>query len=52
MPMTDTCPNCLERGIQPRAERRDDTQIRSAYRCPHCHHAWITNRQRTAHPAA
>lgn len=42
--MTDTCPDCLERGIQPRAERTDATQLRSAYRCPHCGHAWITNR--------
>ena len=51
MPMTDTCPDCLERGIRPRAERTDDTQLRSAYRCPHCQHAWITNRllDTTAH---
>lgn len=44
--MTDTCPNCCQRGIQPRAERTDTTQLRSAYRCPHCQHAWITNRLR------
>lgn len=46
--MTDTCPNCLTRGIQPRAERTSHNQLRSAYRCPKCGHAWITNRLRPA----
>lgn len=51
--MTDTCPNCLTRGTHPRTERHDNHQHRSAYRCPHCGHAWITNRLRDAHqPAA
>lgn len=50
--VTDTCPNCLTRGIKPRAERHDDHQLRSAYRCPHCAHAWITNRLRAITPAA
>ena len=51
--MTDTCPNCLRRDVQPRAERTDNAQIRSAYRCPSCGHAWITSRLRTAYgPAA
>jgi predicted RNA-binding Zn-ribbon protein involved in translation (DUF1610 family) len=47
--VTDTCPNCCTRGIRPRAERVDATQLRSAYRCPHCGHAWITNRMRAAY---
>ncbi|MGY1579191.1 hypothetical protein [Streptomyces sp. MN13] len=50
--MTDTCPRCSCRGIPPRAERTDDTQTRSAYRCPDCGHAWITSRLRSAYPAA
>lgn len=51
--MTDTCPNCLTRGIKPRKERTDRQQTRSAYRCPHCGHAWITSRQPSAYgPAA
>jgi predicted RNA-binding Zn-ribbon protein involved in translation (DUF1610 family) len=50
--VTDTCPNCLERGIRPRAERTDTHQLRSAYRCPHCAHAWITNRMRDTYEEA
>ncbi|MEU2924160.1 hypothetical protein ABZ636_03735 [Streptomyces sp. NPDC007251] len=50
--MTDTCPRCCRRHVPPRAERTDDSQIRSAYRCPDCGHAWITSRQRAAYPAA
>lgn len=48
--MTDTCPSCLERDVQPRAERDDGHQTRSAYRCPHCGHAWITSRLNDAYP--
>ncbi|MFJ2000297.1 zinc ribbon domain-containing protein [Streptomyces chartreusis] len=50
--MTDTCPNCCQRAVKPRTQRTDSKQIRSAYRCPHCGHAWITNRLRTTYPAA
>jgi transposase-like protein len=50
--MTDTCPRCCRRNVRPRAERTDGTQIRSAYRCPGCGHAWITSRLRSAYPAA
>jgi DNA-directed RNA polymerase subunit RPC12/RpoP len=53
MAMTDSCPNCCRRNVHPRAEHADDTQLRSAYRCPQCGHAWITNRMRDAYgPAA
>ncbi|MEV8548361.1 hypothetical protein AB0L04_00700 [Streptomyces glaucescens] len=50
--MTDSCPRCNRRDVPPRAERTDDTQTRSAYRCPACGHAWITSRLRSAYPAA
>jgi predicted RNA-binding Zn-ribbon protein involved in translation (DUF1610 family) len=50
--MTDTCPNCCRRDVPPRAERSDDRQLRHAYRCPDCGHAWITNRLRTAYRTA
>lgn len=50
--MTDTCPNCCHRGVPPRTERDDGAQLRSAYRCPNCGHAWITNRLRDAYRSA
>lgn len=50
--MTDSCPNCCRRNVSPSAERSDDTQIRSTYRCPGCGHAWITSRLRSAYGTA
>jgi hypothetical protein len=42
--MTDTCPNCVTRGIPPAASRRRGDQIAHGYRCPDCGHQWATAR--------
>ena len=44
MTMTDSCPNCCERGVTPAAERRNDTVIVHGYQCPSCGHCWATSR--------
>lgn len=49
--MTDTCPNCLERDIEPALERRRGQTTRHGYQCPHCKQQWITERIDTAYPA-
>ncbi|MEV5944649.1 hypothetical protein [Streptomyces sp. NPDC051994] len=50
--MTDTCPRCLTRGIQPTAGRTKDGQLVHRYRC-RCGHQWTTVRLRSAYrPAA
>lgn len=48
--MTDTCPNCLERGIAPVASRHRGQHIAHGYRCPNCRHQWAVGRLATAYP--
>lgn len=48
--MTDTCPNCLTRGITPVAERQRGAAIAHGYRCPSCRHQWATARLLAAYP--
>ncbi|MFG2748061.1 hypothetical protein [Streptomyces xanthophaeus] len=51
--MTDTCPNCLERDIEPAKERRRDQTTYHGYECPHCQQQWVTARIESAYrPAA
>lgn len=42
--MTDSCPNCVHRGVEPLDERRDGDQITHDYHCPACGHGWFTSR--------
>jgi transposase-like protein len=48
--MTDSCPNCCHRGIDPASETSSGQQITSRYRCPNCGHTWTTNRLRETSP--
>lgn len=47
--MTDTCPNCLTRGIPPAQERRRGQHIAHGYIC-RCGHRWATARLIAAYP--
>jgi hypothetical protein len=47
--MTDSCPNCCERGVDPCAERRRGDSIVHGYRCPKCGHQWATSRLLSAY---
>jgi hypothetical protein len=49
--MNDTCPNCLERDIEPALTRHQGQQTLAGYQCPHCNQQWITARIDTAYPA-
>ncbi|MFJ8016197.1 hypothetical protein [Streptomyces sp. NPDC096339] len=49
--MKDTCPNCLERDIEPALKRRRGQRTRHGYQCPRCRQQWITERLDTAYPA-
>lgn len=49
--MKDSCPNCLERDIEPALERHRGQTTRHGYECPHCGQQWITDRITTAYPA-
>lgn len=42
--MTDSCPNCVHRGVEPTGERREGDQITHDYVCPNCGHEWFTGR--------
>jgi transposase-like protein len=48
--MTDTCPSCLERDIDPIACRRRGPHLAHGYRCPACGHQWAVGRLATAYP--
>ncbi|MER6778426.1 MULTISPECIES: hypothetical protein [unclassified Streptomyces] len=47
---TDSCPNCLERDIEPVLERRRGQSTRHGYQCPRCRQQWITERIDSAYP--
>lgn len=47
--MTDSCPNCCERGIDPCASRRRGDSIVHGYQCPKCGHRWATSRLLSAY---
>lgn len=47
---TDSCPNCLERDIEPALERRRGNRTRHGYQCPRCRQQWITERIDSAYP--
>ncbi|MEV7975371.1 hypothetical protein [Streptomyces sp. NPDC086519] len=47
--MTDSCPNCCERGIDPAAEKRSGDSIVHGYQCPSCGHRWATSRLLSAY---
>ncbi|SCD42686.1 hypothetical protein GA0115253_100456 [Streptomyces sp. Termitarium-T10T-6] len=34
--MTDNCPNCHQRHVEPAAEYRGDVEVSHLYRCPAC----------------
>lgn len=42
--MTDSCPNCVHRGVEPNGEQRDGNQITHTYRCPVCRREWFASR--------
>ena len=42
--MTDSCPNCVRRGVEPTSERREGDQIVHRYQCQACGHRWHTSR--------
>lgn len=44
MNLTDTCPNCLTRGIPPAAERYRGPRVAHGYICRRCGHRWATAR--------
>lgn len=48
--ITDACPNCLERDIEPALIRRRGQRTRCGYECPRCRQQWITERIDTAYP--
>ena len=48
--MTDTCPNCVRRHVEPTAEERTSTTITHTYTCPDCGHIWDTSRYLPAYP--
>lgn len=50
MPLTDSCPKCLRRGIAPVAVRSRGAATVFGYRCPSCRHVWTTSRLRSAYP--
>jgi hypothetical protein len=47
--MTDSCPNCCQRGITPAAEKRRGESIVHGYQCPSCGHRWATSRLLSAY---
>ena len=52
MPLTDSCPNCCCRGIDPVAVRSRGDATVFGYRCPACGHGWATARLNSAYPPA
>ncbi|WP_405941582.1 hypothetical protein [Streptomyces sp. NBC_00207] len=50
--MTDTCPNCLERDIEPALERRRGQTTRDGYQCPHCRQQWVVMRHQPSYLTA
>ena len=46
--MTDSCPRCLRRRIQPRAVVHRGDSIACGYHCPKCAHTWATTWDRAA----
>jgi transposase-like protein len=47
--MTDSCPNCCRRGVEPIAVRRRGDAIAHGYQCPGCGHRWATSRLLSAY---
>lgn len=47
--MTDNCPNCQRRGVEPTASQRRGNRIVHGYHCPGCHHEWATARDLVAY---
>jgi len=47
--VTDSCPNCCERGVNPAAARRRNDSIVHGYQCPACGHCWATSRLLSAY---
>lgn len=47
--VNDTCPRCLRRDVEPLVDAEDyHGNPHTSYRCPNCHHVWVT--RRTAEP--
>ena len=47
--MTDSCPNCCQRGVTPSASKRRGDSIVHGYQCPTCGHRWATSRLLSAY---
>ena len=41
--VTETCPECARRWVQPGDSFRDADTVRYAFDCPQCWHRWVTS---------
>ncbi|WP_405699132.1 hypothetical protein OG209_05405 [Streptomyces sp. NBC_01383] len=42
--MTDNCPNCPQKDVEPITQLRAGVEASDLYRCTGCGHIWSTNR--------
>lgn len=50
--VTDTCPRCLRREVQPEIDAEDYAgNPHTSYRCPACRHVWFAIRAAEPEPA-
>lgn len=49
MTLTDSCPSCCRRDIDPAATSTRGDHVVHGYRCPSCGHQWATTRDLTAY---
>lgn len=49
MNISDACPNCCRRDIEPAASRQRGNRIVHGYQCPGCGATWATARDLTAY---